>query len=124
MCLSVLHFGHCLTPSLPQPVQFPGLNGARTRLQTVDFLVTSTFNAMRFDENHFTRQCEKEDKKTEGFQISHFYGSFSSDVMAVKGLNRVIYIYIYAYGEEEQGATIRWHGLLACLFMFHRARGR
>ena len=44
-------------------------------------------NAMRFDENPFTFQCEKEDKKAYGSQISHFYGSFSNDIMAVKGLN-------------------------------------
>ena len=25
-------------------------------------------------------------KKTKGFQMSHIYGSFSSDIMAVKGL--------------------------------------
>ena len=33
---------------------------------------TFAFNAMRFDENPFTFQCEKENKKAEGFQISHF----------------------------------------------------
>ena len=43
-------------------------------------------NAMRFDENPFTFQCEKEDKKAYGSQISLFYGSFSDDIMAVKGL--------------------------------------
>ena len=47
---------------------------------------TSTFNGMRFNENPFTCQCKKEDKKSEGFQILHFYWSFSSDIMAVKGL--------------------------------------
>ena len=47
----------------------------------------SAFNAMRFDENPFTRQCEKENKKAEGFQISHFYWPFSSDIMPAKGLN-------------------------------------
>ena len=41
---------------------------------------------MSFDESPFTCQCEKEDKKTEGFQIPHFYSSFSSEIMAVKGL--------------------------------------
>jgi len=41
---------------------------------------------MRFDEIPFTCLCEKEDKKALGFQISHFYGSFSNDIMAVKGL--------------------------------------
>ena len=40
---------------------------------------------MRLGENAFTFQCKKEDK--EGFQISHCYWSFSSDIMAVKGLN-------------------------------------
>ena len=47
---------------------------------------TSTFNAMRFNENPFTRQCEKENKKAKGFQILHFYWSFWRDIMAVKGL--------------------------------------
>ena len=46
----------------------------------------SIFNAMRFEENPFTCQYEKEDKKAEMFQISHFYGSLSNDIMAVKGL--------------------------------------
>ena len=48
---------------------------------------TSTFSAVRCDENPFTRQCEKEDKKAEGFQISYFSGSYSNDIMAVKGLS-------------------------------------
>jgi len=30
---------------------------------------------------------QKEDKKAEEFEISQFYWSFSSDLMAVKGLN-------------------------------------
>ena len=47
---------------------------------------TSTFNAVRFDESSFTCQCEKEDKKAERFQVSHFYWPFASDIMAVKGL--------------------------------------
>ena len=29
----------------------------------------------------------KRRQKAQGFQISHFYGSFSNDKMAVKGLN-------------------------------------
>ena len=41
---------------------------------------------MRFDENPFTYQCKKEEKKAEGFQILHFYGLFLNDIMAVKGL--------------------------------------
>ena len=41
---------------------------------------------MRFDENPFTCQCEKEDKKTDGFQILHFYWLVLSDIMVVKGL--------------------------------------
>ena len=44
------------------------------RLQTYIFRSynTSTFNAMRFDENPSFRQCEIEDRKAEGFQISRF----------------------------------------------------
>ena len=48
--------------------------------------ITSSFNAMDFGDNPLTCQCEKEVKKAEGFLILHFYGSFSSDIMAVKGL--------------------------------------
>ena len=46
--------------------------------------ITSTFGAMRFDENPFTCQCEN--KKAKGFRILQFYWLFSSDIMAVKGL--------------------------------------
>ena len=74
-----------LTPSLRQPVRFPGRN---MHGQTADSIfsgpVTSAFSAARFDENPFTCQCEKEDKKV--FIFSHFYWSFLSDVMAVKEL--------------------------------------
>ena len=41
---------------------------------------------MHCDERLFTCQCEKEDRKASMFQISHFYWSFSSDIMTVKGL--------------------------------------
>ena len=47
--------------------------------------ITSIFNAMCFDEIPFACQCEKEDKKGYWFQISHFYGWFSNEIMAVKG---------------------------------------
>ena len=40
-----------------------------------------------FDEDPFACQCEKEDRNSLEFKIWHFYWSFSSDVMAVKGLN-------------------------------------
>ena len=36
------------------------------------------------DENLFICQYEKEDKKAEGFEISHYYESFSNEIMAVK----------------------------------------
>jgi len=42
-----------------------------------------------FDENRFTHQREEEDEKADGFQISHLYGSFSNDIMAVKRLSRL-----------------------------------
>ena len=49
--------------------------------------VTSAFNALRFDENPFACQCEKEDKTAKGFRILHyFYWSFSGYIMAMKGL--------------------------------------
>ena len=48
---------------------------------------TSTFNAMCFDENPFTCQCEKEKKRLKGFKFRTVIGRFQSDIMAVKGLN-------------------------------------
>ena len=77
-----------ISPFTAPACNISGLKDARTRLQTVYFPVlnTSTFNAVRFDENPFKCQYEKENKKAEGFHISHFYWSFSSENMAVKGL--------------------------------------
>ena len=52
---------------------------------------------MRFDENPFEKEdkkkkCEKEDKNPiSGFEISHFYASFSNDMIAVKGLRSVTF---------------------------------
>ena len=48
--------------------------------------VFRSYNTSFFRENSFTCQCEKDDKKAEGFQTSHFYGLFSNDIMAVKEL--------------------------------------
>ena len=33
--------------------------------------VAATFNALRFHDYPFTCQCKKENKKAEGFEISH-----------------------------------------------------
>ena len=46
---------------------------------------------MRFDGDPFTSQCEKENKKAyefQEFQIAHFQGSLSDDILAVKGLKQ------------------------------------
>ena len=54
---------------------------------------TSTFNAICFDENPFACHFASMKKKTKRleFQISQFYWSFSSDIMAAKGLR---YLYL------------------------------
>ena len=55
-----------LTTSLLQPVKKKsGLDDARTRLQTVYFLLSTCF-----DQNRFTRQCEKEDRTVQGFKFA------------------------------------------------------
>ena len=55
---------------------------------------TSTLNAVQFDKkNPFSCQCETEDKKADGFRISHFDWLFSSDVMAVMGLNTIYIVH-------------------------------
>ena len=41
---------------------------------------------MQFGENPLQSQREKENKMAEGFNILHFYWSFSSNIMAGKGL--------------------------------------
>ena len=46
---------------------------------------------MRFYENPFTYHRENRKQKGLGFQISPFYWSFSSAVMAVKGLRENLY---------------------------------
>ena len=78
-----------LTPSLPQPVKFLAwmMHGRACKQYIFWSYTTSTFIAMPFDnKSFFMCQCEKEDKRASGFQILHFYWSFSSD-MAAKGLN-------------------------------------
>ena len=54
-----------LTPSLPQPVAFPGWK-THGRAACKEYIFrsynTSTLNAKHFDENPFTCQCEKEDR--------------------------------------------------------------
>ena len=44
--------------------------------------IASTLSAIRCDESPSTCQCEKENKKAERFQISHFYWSFRSDIIS------------------------------------------
>ena len=85
--ITVMYSMIILTPSLPQPVKFPGwkMHGCACKQCIFWSYNTSTFNAMRFDENLFTCQCGRK-KKAYGFQISHFSWSFSSDIRAVKGL--------------------------------------
>ena len=69
-----------------------GLKVNGKSLQTVYFLlalcITSTFNAMRFDENPLT--CQRENrrrKRLKGFEFRILIGRFSNDTMVVKGLN-------------------------------------
>ena len=77
-----------LIPSLPQSVKFPGwkMHGHASKWYIFRSFNTSTFNAMRFDENPLTCQCKKKERRKSLFQISHFYWLFSSSIMAVKGL--------------------------------------
>ena len=89
--------GGWLTPSLPQPVKFPGwkMHGRACKQYIFRFYNTPTFNARRFDENLFTCHCEKENKKAYGFQISHFYWSFLKRYHGseeVKGPRKAVFV--------------------------------
>ena len=65
-----------LNPFTAPACNISGLKDARTRLQTVNFPVyaTSASNAMSFDENRFTSQCEKEDTILKGLKFRAFIG--------------------------------------------------
>ena len=67
-----------LTPSLPQPGTFPGrkTHGCACKLSIFRSNDTPTSNAMSFDENTFTCQCETEDKLLKGFKFRNFVGCF------------------------------------------------
>ena len=81
-------FTVALTPSLPQPVKFPGwkMHGRGCK-QHIFRSYDIYFQCMCFDADPFTCQCKKEDRNSKGFHILHFYWSFSSDIVAVKGLS-------------------------------------
>ena len=70
---------------------------------------TSTFHATRFDEDPFTWQCGKEDKKASGFQISFVAVVVFDNIMAVNGLKDPEHA---LYGESEpvwpSGKALGW----------------
>jgi len=89
------HFAHTFlllrtfNPFTAPTCKISGMNDERTRLQSLFSGPKICFQCFAF-----WCQCEKEDKQAEGFQISHFYGSFSNDIMAVKWLNCESFIHV------------------------------
>ena len=84
-----------LNPFTAAASTISGMNNSGMHLQTLSIFfapVASTFTAVCFDENPLTRQCVNEGRNSSGFQILYLYCSFSSDVMAVKGLKTAILI--------------------------------
>ena len=75
-----------LTPSLSQPVQFPGwkIHGRAYKQCIFRSYIYSQCCPFWWKSFHMPER-----KRKQGFQISHFYGSFSSDNLAGKGLTRV-----------------------------------
>ena len=63
-----------------------GLKEARTRLQTVYFPVLQHLLCVLG--KIISRACAKKKTKAYGCQVSHFYRSFSNDIITVKGLKR------------------------------------
>ena len=62
------------------------------------FYSKSNFNFIRFDKLFSQASEKKRNKKNKEFQISYFYWSFSSDVIAMKGLRCVcdlLLVYIH-----------------------------
>ena len=92
--MRVVHFklmfqmaGNILTPSLPKPVKFPGWmmdESAWELYFPVLYHLFSVLSVLMRILSH--ANAKKKMKKAYGFQILHFYGSFSNDIMAVKGL--------------------------------------
>ena len=70
-----------ISPFTVRACTISGLKDAGTHLCTCKHYIfqsfnTSTFNAMHSDENPFTRQCEKENKKAYGFKFCTFFRRF------------------------------------------------
>ena len=90
-----------LTPSLPKHVQFPGWKNVRANLQTVYFQCY----ALWWKFFHMPVQ----QRRHKGWRVSNlalFYWSFSSSVMAVKGLSeRLTNSDLYPMSKERRGRT-------------------
>jgi len=77
-----------LNPFTATACTISGLKNATTHLQTIfsghtAHLLSMLCILMKILSH---ASAKKEDKNDQGFQIWHFYWSFSSDIMAVKGL--------------------------------------
>ena len=71
---------------------------------------------MLFDDNLFKCQREKKkkkEKKAAGLQISHFYWSFSSDIMAVEGLIK-LHNYLFISSFESSSSGLDAEGMSDC----------
>ena len=79
--------------------------------------IPAILNAMRFNGDPFTCHCDEEDKKTYGFQISHFYCSFSTDVMAVKVLMKVLLVNLAASWNVDCGCNFKTRVWILAVFL-------
>ena len=74
--------------------------------------IPASLNAMRFNGDPFPCHCDEEDKKAYGGGgggggISHFYCSFSTDVMAVKVLMKVLLVNLAASSNVDCGCNFK-----------------
>jgi len=101
-----------LTPSLHQPLKCPGwmIHGHASK-QHIFRSYNICFQCYAF----WWRSChipvrKKKTKKVYGFEISNFYGSFSNDIMAMKGL--IVSVWNRQMSREVQRNNIRLTTLL------------
>ena len=116
-----------LTPSLPQPVKFPGWMMHRSACKQYIFLSYDIYFSMlcvlmeilsRASAKKKKKRKKKEkNKRFKGFKFLHFYDSFSNDIMAVKGLRG------WPTLGKRPPQTVFMFSLLSCCFTLRRLPG-
>ena len=112
-----------LTPSLPQPVRFPGWKMLGRACKQYVFQSCNVYFSMLCIWMSILSHASAKKKKTKkatGFQVLRFYWSFWNDLMAVKGLNQYFCSVPYVSILLPQSEYCRGAWCLSSLHGVHR----